>query len=689
MSAVVAAEADPVRSGEPPVAPGRTPGWFDAAVVLLAGGAGAFGLSALVLGLFGTYSLVPALAGGVVLGVPVALAARGCVRGGGDGGGRAAAVCFALVALFVAFWAARPSEHVLMDRDPGSYVATALYMARTGELVIETRGTPFEPYRQTEPAVSTASQDSTDKVFQFNHLLPAVLAVAHGLGGEALMFRVPAVLLGIGLLGVYAVAVGVTRRPWLSLLPVLLVGVSAPFMYVGRDAFSETMTLALLWAALALGVGMAPRREVPTWSAVAAGFLLGATTAVRVDSLVYLAAIVPLVAIWVVSDPSLRPVRSRAALLVALGALAPIAVGFVDLNWFTGDYARSLASRITGLRLLLAVSLAGSFLLAWAWVRSGRPRSLLERAGGLADLAGICVAGCFAALWFLRPLLMEAHGAVFGRISALQAVEGVEVEPGRVYAERSMEWMSWYIGAPALLVAIVGIGVVARRVVARRAAPAELVVLGLVLTAGVLYLWTPQITPDQLWASRRYVPALLPCVAVFAAVGLTSLVGLTGLRGGRRRLVAGVSASVLVLAPAASTAPIASHRAQAGFPAAVEPVCEAVGSNGAILLPQSFNWASVVQTFRSWCGVPVAVARASDGPAEVLETAAEWEEAGRTLYLVTQDRESLEEFSAAPGGSVQTVPKVVNDRLAEASVTRLPMGYRSEELMFFLRRIDG
>ena len=133
----------------------------------------------------------------------------------------------------------------------------------------------------------------------------------------------------------------------------------------------------------------------------------------------------------------------------------------------------------------------------------------------------------------------------------------------------------------------------------------------------------------------------------------------------------------------------ATATAQAGFPAAVEPVCEAVGSNGAILLPQSFNWASVVQTFRSWCGVPVAVARASDGPAEVLETAAEWEEAGRTLYLVTQDRESLEEFSAAPGGSVQTVPKVVNDRLAEASVTRLPMGYQSEELMFFLRRIDG
>src|SRR4029077_5990812 len=40
------------------------------------------------------------------------------------------------------------------------------------------------------------------------------------------------------------------------------------------------------------------------------------------------------------------------------------------------------------------------------------------------------------------------------------------------------------------------------------------------LSLSALYLWTPQITPDQVWAMRRYVPVVVPGLIIAAVAEL-------------------------------------------------------------------------------------------------------------------------------------------------------------------------
>lgn len=668
------------------------PPWFDGALLLAAAVPAVVGCTALALALLGRYSLALTLVVALPPLVVVGLTARRLLRPDGSRSDHAAAaVCVALAIGAALFWGFQPSQQVLIERDPGSYVSTAKWMSSRGDLVLDAGGDPFESYWTPQPGVSTTTGQPMRRVFQFNHLFSATLAVADDIGGHGLVFRVPALLSGLGLLGVYAVAVRVLRRPWLALAPVALLAVSAPMMYVGRDALSESMTLALLWAALALGlraVADPSRAPLVWWSA---GLLLGATTAVRVDSLLYVAVIGAGASAWVVADATRLRARARSAGWLVLGALPPAMIGFVDLSWFTGRYAGALAGRISMLRVALVVAVVAPLVAMPLWRRLGRPGSgrLAElRRGDLDVVAGVVCAATLAAMWFLRPALMPGTGNPPGRIAAIQRAEGVTVEPARTYSEMSMEWLSWYLGPIALMLAILGIGLVVHRLVLGRLRVPELVPLGILLTVGALYVWKPSITPDQLWATRRYVPAVLPSLALLAAVAVPALAGLVSRGAARRAVVAALSVAMVVPAMA-TTAPVARHRDQSGFLDPVLEVCDAVGRDGAIFLLQGRDWATAPQTLRSWCGVPVAVAPADLDDDEIRQVAADWAEDGRELHLVTLDPGTLAEFAEASSRRVVPTSVARNPMLAEASLTRPPSNYRPQDLQLFVLRADG
>ena len=110
-----------------------------------------------------------------------------------------------------------PGQHVLINRDPGSYSATAVWMHHQGSLEVDQRGTPFEEYSVGGEFAVSPSDHGTGQ-FQFNHLTSAVLSIGYGLGGQRLMFRLPALMVAIGLLAVYVVAVRATGRSYLSLV---------------------------------------------------------------------------------------------------------------------------------------------------------------------------------------------------------------------------------------------------------------------------------------------------------------------------------------------------------------------------------------------------------------------------------------------------------------------------------------
>ena len=84
--------------------------------------------------------------------------------------------------------------------------------------------------------------------------------------------------------------------------------------------------------------------------------------------------------------------------------------------------------------------------------------------------------------------------------------------------------MFWYIGVPAVILATVAAALLSRRCL-RGQAPTWTLPLITFAWAIVTFLYRPAITPDQPWASRRLVPAVLPGFILLAVWASSWLVG--------------------------------------------------------------------------------------------------------------------------------------------------------------------
>lgn len=642
----------------------------------------AIGLSGLLLAMFGLYTpvatvliaLLPTVAG--TLAVHRAL---GTARGAAGRHHHAAAAAAVLLAMSATLWYGwAPSQHVLINRDPGSYVATARWLDRSGSLVVEQADAVF-----ADAGVGDLEFDSYaayevgdgDVQFQFNHLLSVLLAIGYGIGGQHLMFRVPALLMGLGLLVVYAVSVRVLRHPGLGLIAPASIAVSMPVLYVARDAYSESATLVLLWASLLAGL---VAHRTGRWSVAAvAGSLLGATVATRVDAVLYLAVAAVLCASWIGSssrsaDPGARAGSLRCVGALYLGAAIGMAIGFVDLFTRTGDYVDDLSGeQLLPLQVFVAVVSLLAAAGTWVWCTSARLRGVATEAAARASgaLAATAVAVMLLA-WWVRPLVQRDRGAVMPLVGSLQAREGVEVDPTRLYSEHSLHWMAWYLGAAGLLAAIVGIGMVVHRASRGRATPAAFSVLVLLVFSGGVYWIRPSITPDQIWAMRRFVPAVLPALAVMATVPVAAIVG--GVRGrGWRTLAATGMGAVLVVVPARVTWPVRDMSEQRTFLGSVEQTCELIGADAAVLvlLPPASD--VVPQTLRSWCGVPVAAAAEMEA-SELTQLRDHLAEQGTRLAVVTTDVTAASAAATELGASVVASDPVTERFLAERTIERVP-----------------
>src|ERR1019366_2747788 len=179
------------------------------------------------------------------------------------------------------------AHHVAIGRDPGVNAVAGKWIATHGDLEV-----PADPQWATKPGAlsvvlpGTYLQDGNRLEFQFDHLVPVLLAEADNLGGDGLLFRVPAVLGALALCAVYAAGCRFVRRPWLVLAAVGTLALSLPQLNVSRDTYSEPSVELLLWSGLWLMLVAYQRKRFGM--ALVAGAALGGTMLGRVDAFIYL-----------------------------------------------------------------------------------------------------------------------------------------------------------------------------------------------------------------------------------------------------------------------------------------------------------------------------------------------------------------------------------------------------------------
>ena len=409
-----------------------------------------------------------------------------------------------------------PFEAVVSGGDATVYVGFGRQIAETGRLEFDdelVRQLPddvrMELFRNRTPRDATGAYARFPGGFQipdidaptvtagFSPLFPVLAALFYDLSsvhGALYVAPVFGMLSAGALLLVGAHFVG-WRYAWLA---VALTLAAMPQVWFARLPVPEMVAQWLVLSGVLAWV-VALRDRAPRW-AFAGGCFLGLGCFAKVDLIVLLGvALVTYVAWRLLARPERGDlgIKYFPYLLVSFGLLLLHNVThyvlfashyrpYVEYLLRT-SYLSTLIRTSGALQIVTAV--LGVLVLLGAVIvlvrRSVRDR---ERAGGLA-LAGLVVA---------------------------YAVNYVATTAGRV--DETTAWLSWYVSWPLLLACAAALVWLAAGGRAARD-PGVTLVVALLSVVILQYLWNPFEESVHIWAMRRFVPVVLPLLALVVAMG--------------------------------------------------------------------------------------------------------------------------------------------------------------------------
>ncbi len=526
-----------------------------------------------------------------------------------------AAVAMLGVTVASGLWStATHSEQVLPRRDSGSYLQSAIWLADTHRRVAPVDAASLGGAQVLRtPGVTLASPafyqvgSAEDPAVQPQFVIgpAAVYSIGHWVGGVGTMLVLPGWLMALGLLAVGLVTVWVVGPRW-GPLAVVGTALAFPVLHVARSTYSEPLAVLTLGAGL-LALVVAVRVSLDVRSArraaLLAGFLIGGTVLVRIDGLRETVLLLPVAALYAVSRRTfVRPLLVGAGVGTALSGVVAVGLSF--------EYVRSVAGSLVPLSvlgLLLALGFWGVVVAVRRGVRV--PERVRRRApdtlAGLTLMTGVALA---TRPWWqtVRQSPSDPGSRV---VAGLQLRQGLPVDGGRTYAEHTVQWLSWWVGTPALVIALITLAVLVRRAAQTwvRGTPRPAWTGPLLVAAGstLLTLYRPGITPDHPWADRRLLVAL-PFVVVLVTAAAATVV-----RWARTHLPLPLAATVSLAVLASllvpewqATSPHATERVELGSLAAVDDVCRGLAPGDVVLAVDGRAANEWPQVVRGMCDRP-------------------------------------------------------------------------------------
>lgn len=446
-----------------------------------------------------------------------------------------AEVAFLLVWLAAAAWLFfRPHETVLGAADAGVYVSLGASIAREGSIIIHDETLagldealypallrplpdPVAPYYLL-PGFYVDGEPPGEITPQFYPQHPVWYAVAFGLvaatqpaGAEPEAIRAMLLLNGLwAALGSLAVYLIVRQLAGWEIAALALVALSLTALQVwfARYSTTEVLTQYALWAGLyGLGMWLGRERHGALW-ALLAGVSLGVVFLMRVDMLVLL-PVLGLLGLWLLAGGRRAGIERRTAAWFLVPLTLLIAHSFAHAWLQSRPYF--LVHSGLGVALLLAnwaipavAAVAGVAFVYLLW-RAG-PRFMAEfgRYRKYALVALMAVVLIFAVYgWFVRPVVGEP----------VARTELFSQETVPLTDHENWRRLGWYLSPVGVWLGVAGTLVLIRRLNRRTA-----VMLAVGALFAALYLWSLRANPHQIYAMRRFVPAVVPFFTVAAAV---------------------------------------------------------------------------------------------------------------------------------------------------------------------------
>jgi hypothetical protein len=588
----------------------------------------------------------------------------------------AALAAVGLATVFFVGAAAFHSEHLLIDRDPAGYITTGRSIARTHELKPKIQRGAF-----TGGAFGTATYGRYDP--NFFPMLPVLLAMGWSVGGDTGLLLVPAALGALGVCACFALASRVVS-PRAALLALAVLILAPLQLWFARDAYSELVVQVVVLGGLWLY--LEARARARCGIALLSGFVVASSALARIDALGIVTGALVVVAVqWVGCDSDATPVRARRVVCsfgcsLVGGTLIALGMSYIVAS----NYIHSLGAEYVELVVAFGAAVIG--VVAVVGIHRTHPglgRWLAGKkylfVGGVAAFAALFA---WAYVWRPDP---TRDLPVF--TSSKQITPALRNAWNNWHFSWSLHWFSAYFGLAAIVAAFVGLVILASR--ARRGNGAAAAVFFVVVPVAVAYIARPSITPDQPWAMRRYLPVVIPGIAIAVAVVLaTAWRAARSLRRPLPRVVAVLAVVVAVLLTAipiaAAAVPFARARAQHGAEAAVHHICEIAGDDGAVLVfGPGLIYIELHYAVWAFCGVPVGRSSAVD----VVHVARQWHELGRRLIVATAAPDLVRQ--RAPNGTIVGHLVISDDDDPERVFERAPRRFKPSPREIWLFEIPA
>lgn len=641
----------------------------------------------LVLAMLGSYSSALTITLGVPTTLILAVVLRRSIPARADNRDWSGLVAISIVLVLLIWTRQFVGQHVFTVRDPGSYLTTARSLSRFGEL----RYNIADPFlnqvphaRYTSPAVYLDGQNLEP---QFSHGSSVVMAIGYDTFGERGIFYSSVVIGGVALLAFYLLLSSITKSRVVALAAMSALGISLPMLYVTRNSYSEPYVLFLLMLAIAIVCQHQARRS----ALIVTTLLISSTMMYRVDGQLYIVAWVVILGLIVSQH---RDWRALASCTPAL--LIPWSIARIDLDHFAGFYGAALSAN-TKLLDWAVVAAAAICIATVLLARSNPSRRLFDFVRSKSALISVAVGAIFFALWFVRPALqttrIDADDSlpVQALIEAVQQMNGLEPDGTRAYRELSLQSIGWYLGPFTLTLAAIGFALVTYE--GLRSAKGWHPILLIFFAFGVpLYLWNPRITPDHLWATRRFLPFIAPSFLIAASVSIDVVVRNLGkcqtlirLNMSAHRtsgIITLVGSAALLIPASAATWPVREHSDQRGWLGGLMHICNRV-PEGSVLI--SLDTSTPVMPARAWCGARAAFIT-NDGREEamhhILERASEECE---SVTLLASRADVFHPYQSSLGDVVEVQMESLT---AEQTLTRRPSKYQSQSLSYSITSVS-
>jgi|HubBroStandDraft_2_1064218.scaffolds.fasta_scaffold16854_2 hypothetical protein len=598
---------------------------------LLAAGWLVVGLPMLMAGVFSPVAMV-------IVGVPVMMALgyagwRGLAGWPGQRLAGALAVgsapwwsVAAVIAVAVAFGADQVifhSQFVIVTRDPASYVQFGAWIAGHGSLPIPQDSAAFGLSHDVTFQSAAFYQVGGSVVPQFMAGLPMVLAAGFWIGG------VNAAVLAAPVLGACAILTfgGLVARlvaPRWAPLAALALAVTLPMQFTSRSTYSEPLAAVLFLGGLCLVVDcLAAKGAAARVLAGLGGLALGLTFLVRLDGASDILPVIPYCGLLVVTR---RPLAWPMIAGFALGAVC----GVVDGVWLSWPYLQANMTSVQPLAEIAIVVVVLTIAVTLLVLHGRRPYRPPAWAGYAAAAVPVLVMIGFTIRPYLQVVRARSLASFQSAIAAYQLAENQPIDPSRQYYEISLRWVFWYVGIPAVVLATLAAAILARRCI-RGTTPSWTLPLLIFGWAILSTLYRPAITPDQPWASRRLVPAVLPgflLLAVWAVRWITDWLRARGTGVAIRGVVIGCCAVALLVPATITTFGLKLHdyrragitltatglglkTTYAGEISAVQGMCRALPRKASVVFVnagESKGGNELAEVIRGMCDEPAAIA---------------------------------------------------------------------------------